>query len=81
MIYLALVCVALVGLVVWERRQNVTREKEWALERGALLTRIQHPEFVVAPAEEVRPDEEHFTSEPDDIDLVGTIQNGDQPED
>lgn len=85
MLPLTLICVALIGALVYEKRTNsrqtTAREREWALERGALLTRIQHPEFVVGPPEQVIPDEEHFTSEPDDIDLVGTIQAHDGPDD
>ena len=54
MIPLALICLALLALVVWERRDHTTREKEWALERGGwamerreLLNRIK-PEVAVA---------------------------------
>jgi hypothetical protein len=77
MIYLAIIAALSIAALVYEKRQNTTREKEWALERGALLTRIQHPEFVVAaPEQPVTPDEDFLTSEPDDIDLVGTISTG-----
>jgi hypothetical protein len=44
---LALICLALVAALVYEKHQNATREKEWALERGALLQRIQAPEVAV----------------------------------
>lgn len=45
MIALALIPVVILGLLLWqEKRDNRVREKEWALERGALLQRIQAPE-------------------------------------
>jgi hypothetical protein len=86
LIYLAIIAALAIAALVYEKRQNSIDKKEWALERGALLTRIQHPEFVVAaPEQPVTPDEELLTSEPDDIDLVGTIStgtdNGDSPSD
>lgn len=46
MILLAICCVLLVAALIYEKRINTVREKEWALERGALLTRIQRPEWV-----------------------------------
>jgi hypothetical protein len=89
-IILALVILALLvdrfALQRQHNKQTLARERTWDLERGALLTRIQHPEFVVATeSAPVIPDEEYLTSEPDDIDLVGTIStgsdNGDSPSD
>lgn len=75
-----LVCIALVAALAYQQRlhvrQNTEREKEWALERGALLTRIQHPEVIVSQ-ERVVPDEEFLTAEPDEIDLVGSVVTGD----
>ena len=47
MIFLAIICVGLIGALVYEKRQNSAREKEWAIERGALLQRIQAPEVAV----------------------------------
>ncbi len=78
---IALIGLSIVVLVLRERdheQRLIEREKTWDLERGALITRIQHPEIVVAPPEEVRPDEDFLTADPpDDLDLVGTVQNGD----
>lgn len=76
-----LVCLALVVTLAYQQRlhvrQNALRDKEWALERGALLTRIQHPEVIVSQAREIEvPDEEFLTAEPDEIDLVGKVQTG-----
>ncbi|HEX6456239.1 MAG TPA: hypothetical protein VF009_06935 [Solirubrobacterales bacterium] len=48
MIALTLVCLALIVALVIEKRLNSQREKEWALERAALLQRIQAPEREVA---------------------------------
>lgn len=81
--YLALVIAALlVGLVIQEGFFQRER-RDWTRERQLLLTRIQHPEIVVSSPEERIPDEDHYTSEPDDIDLVGTVvtgtENGDSP--
>lgn len=77
MIYLSLLCAALIGLVIWERHQNTIREKEWSLERASLITRIQHPEFVVAtPEREAISDSEYLNEEIDEIDRVGTIIDG-----
>lgn len=50
--------------------------EEWTKERSELLTRIQHPQVLLGPQGEVKPDEEYFTSEPDDIDLVGVVVSG-----
>ena len=49
----------------------------WAQERRELNTHIQHPEIVLPlTTEEPRPDEDFLTSQPDEIDLVGTVQTG-----
>ncbi|HZN10474.1 MAG TPA: hypothetical protein VFC61_02285 [Blastocatellia bacterium] len=48
MAYLGLTCVFLALVIVYLLRQGAIREKEWALERGALLQRIQAPEAAVA---------------------------------
>lgn len=78
MIALALVCGALIGLVVYLIRHQNGERAEWSRERQLLITRIQHPEFVVAaPEAPTRPDADFFTSEPDDMDLVGAIVTGD----
>lgn len=83
MAFLAVICVLLVGLIVYEKRQNAVREREWSLERGVLLTRIQHPEIVqvgVPDSEDLArqgtEEAERKKEEADDIDLVGTIQEG-----
>ena len=77
MLPLALLCVALVGLLAWERHQNRAERAEWARERQLLLTRIQHPEIIVGEAQEqVVPDEVLRDLEADEMDLVGAIVNG-----
>jgi len=63
MILLTIIALALVLALGLEKRLNAEREKEWSLERAALLQRIQAPEvavadFVVAGDEE--PSYEHF---------------------
>lgn len=58
MIYLTVIAAlaigALIYALIYEKRQVAVREKEWALERGALLSRIQTPEMApsLAPAAE-----------------------------
>lgn len=77
------IIVALLLLYFWRERQygklDTEKEQAWRLERGALLTRVQHPEIIVGQAEErVIPDEELRALEADESDLVGTIvTNGD----
>lgn len=89
---LALVIFALVALVAWQQQQFGLREKEWALERGRLLSRIQHPEYVqpllmtdLPGSEEVERDLESIASQSDDqsddIHLVGTVQTFDGSDD
>jgi hypothetical protein len=67
-----------VALLYRERehdRQTSLREDAWRLERSGLITRIQHPEFIVAaPETPAIPDEDYLTEEVDESDLVGTIQ-------
>lgn len=58
MIFLTLICLALVAALVYEKRQNAGREKEWSLERAALLQRIQDPETAVADFASAVADEE-----------------------
>lgn len=82
---LIVLCALLVGALLWREQQHgrhiVERERTWDLERGSLLTRIQHPEVIPVPrpvevnGEELVPD--HGDPEPqDDIDLVGTVVDG-----
>ena len=49
MIYLvAIIPTLILAYLLWqERKDTLVREKEWALERGALLQRIQAPERAV----------------------------------
>jgi hypothetical protein len=46
-IALSLASLCLIAALVYEKRQNSLREKEWSLERAALLQRIQAPEVAV----------------------------------
>lgn len=50
MAFLAIIVVLALLALVYEKRQNGVREKEWALERAALLQRIQAPEVAVYQA-------------------------------
>lgn len=80
MIELALAVVFLLALFAQQRVFGAER-REWTKERQLLITKIQHPEFIVAtPEKPVVSDEEIIEAEPDDIDLVGTIRNGDGPD-
>lgn len=62
------------------------RERAWDLERGALLTRIQHPEvYIPAPVEMTTEDREKIELAEkeladDEIDLIGTVVDGPQEE-
>lgn len=47
MIPLFLISLFLIAALVYEKRQNSLREKEWAMERAGLLQRIQAPEVAV----------------------------------
>lgn len=83
MIYLAIISGLLVLALVYRETQHskhvADREKTWDLERGSLLTRIQHPEVVMIPrpidvdGEKLVADDIEKT---DDIDLVGTVVDG-----
>lgn len=57
-IALTLICLCLIAALVYEKRQNATREREWSLERGVLLQRIQAPEVAVADYAAPNGDEE-----------------------
>lgn len=52
---LSLACVVLAVVVYLQHKQSAVDRKEWALERGALLQRIQAPEIAVQQFAE-RPD-------------------------
>lgn len=57
MIYLALVCVALVALLAYRERGAARERREAAAERAELYQRIQAPELAVAEhARSSRPD-------------------------
>lgn len=82
MIFLALLCAALIGLIVYLLRHSAAQEREWARERQLLVSRIQHPEIVLPVPEDWQHPEQGGsarpeTAEPDDIDLVGTVQTFD----
>ena len=65
-----------------ERKAVAQERREWTQERSDLLTRIQHPHYLVGAAQDERPNEDFMTAEePDDIDLVGTVQNGNEDAD
>jgi len=79
---LSVLCVLLLAALVHRERAHSKhiedRERTWDLERGALLTRIQHPEVIIPPAPR-REEEviyEPIPGEPDESFLVGTIQTG-----
>lgn len=81
MIYLAIICGLLLAALLWRESRHslhlAEREKTWDLERGALLSRIQHPEVIPVPetltAGAVELGEHR---EEDEIELVGTVQDG-----
>lgn len=81
MIALALLCAAQLGLIAWLLRHAASQEREWAAERRLLISRIQHPEVVQTPTEALAGlideslTQEIRRPEPDEIDLVGTIQS------
>ena len=82
MIPLALLCAALIALIVYLLRHAAAQEREWARERQLLISRIQHPEVPIlvdramSDFGDVALDEAQ-EQEPDDIDLVGTVQTYD----
>lgn len=74
----SLICLGLLIFLAYKENQWKAREHDWGNERQLLITRIQHPEFIVSePEKPTIPDEQHMTAELDEIDLVGkTIMNG-----
>ncbi|MBS1863017.1 MAG: hypothetical protein JSS68_15050 [Actinobacteria bacterium] len=76
MIFLAIVCVLLVGVLLYREhahaQQLAARDAQWDTERAGLLNRIQHPDVIppVLPPQE----QENVPIEQDDIHLVGTTQ-------
>lgn len=81
----ALLCAALIGLIVYLLRHAAAQEREWARERQLLISRIQRPEMLPQPWEVppynkpgvMHPEDPEYVAskdEPDDIDLVGTVQ-------
>jgi hypothetical protein len=79
MIPLALLCAALIGLIVYLLRHSAAQEREWSAERAELLTRIQHPKVFVGGGRSGTKtadvaDDILQAVEADDIDLVGTVQ-------
>ena len=79
MICIAIVCLLLIGALLYREKQHAThlleREKAWDIERTNLLNRIQRPDAMPLP---LRPDpvadDDLREQEVDEIDLVGTIQ-------
>ena len=57
-------------------KETAVREKEWALERGALLSRIQHPEVYYAQPTRDEIYEGIASETEDEIDLIGTVVSG-----
>lgn len=86
MIPVSIICGLLVVALVYREAQHskhvAGREKTWDLERGSLLTRIQHPEVIAIPrpveidGEQLVPGFEDVVPPQDDIDLVGTVVDG-----
>lgn len=72
---------ALLILLAYKERQWEQRERAWALERAALINRIQRPDVYTPPAVEWQPEAESATAEltneaDDEIDRVGTVVGG-----
>lgn len=65
-------------MIVYLLRHQNSERGEWALERGSLLNRIQHPTVIPPPQREEAPDLslEAELAELDEIDLIGTVQDG-----
>ena len=79
---LSVVCIGLLATLGAVLMHSAGKERDWSRERQLLITRIQHPEIIVAAPEEATvPDAEIRNEElEDEIDLVGTVQvdgNGD----
>lgn len=64
MLYLGLLCLALVALLAYEKRQYAVREREFAVERQSLLNRIQAPQ--AAPYMEEDAEVQHVPFEDDE---------------
>lgn len=54
MIALAVVALAAIAFAYLLHRSHQAQAREWAKERGTLLTRIQHPQVVIAPDDDQR---------------------------
>ncbi len=67
MILLGAIAALAILALLYEKRSNGVREKEWALERGALLQRIQAPEIAVREFSE-RPERKKVRPVPIDDD-------------
>lgn len=78
MIPFSLLCAALLLALLVQQRVFNTERRDWTKERQLLITKIQHPEFIVStPEVPVIPDSEIINPELDDeMDMVGTIQVG-----
>ena len=81
MIPLALICAALIGLIVYLLHHFAVLERAWACERELLISRIQHPEIVpplthMGAAKDIAEQmtKEVQAPESDEYDLVGTIE-------
>lgn len=74
----AVLIVALVASnAIWLRELR-KRDRERENERERLLNRVLHPEVVpIVGQEQAPPDESLYTREVDELDLVGTIHDGD----
>jgi hypothetical protein len=74
MIPLALICAALLLALAFQQRSFNTERRDWTKERQLLITKIQHPEFIIStPEAPVVPDSDLLREEPDEIDRVGEI--------
>lgn len=71
-----LISLALLAALAIQQRAFNAERRDWTKERQLLITKIQHPEFIVStPESPAIPDAEHLRDEPDEIDLVGKIRN------
>jgi hypothetical protein len=62
----------LADLVARADKERATLMAEFSRERGELLTRVQHPDVIIAPPAPGAPAVEE--AELDEFDLVGTVQ-------
>lgn len=82
MIVLGIIVVVLLAAFLFRESQHAKhlseRERTWDIERGALLTRIQHPEVVPPPqaATETAGAVQVPPAEEDEIDLIGAVMDG-----